>query len=223
MALHKPVHGELRPGGHWPDGRAMELLALDDRLTSTVINVDPSEARYEADFARSQGGDAEAFCALLRHHDPSLRRLAYRLVGSRQLMDDVLQEAFMKAFGALPRARFRGHDATERWLLRIVYTCAMDQLRRERNDEHEQLFEVAQPTPGLEVSDQVVLRLALVRALQELPSHQRALIALVDEAGFSYDEAGEILDLPRGTVASGLNRARTALKAAVTAPEASNE
>ena len=77
---------------------------------------------------RARRGDQEAFAAVIRHYDPGLRALAYRLLGHRDQMDDALQEAYVKAFRGLPR--FRGHARLGTWLYRIVYNACLDELKR---------------------------------------------------------------------------------------------
>src|SRR5436309_1979289 len=81
--------------------------------------------------------DAEAFVELIERHDVSHRRLAFRLLGDRDRMDDVLQEAYARAFRAL--SRFRGDSSLETWLYRIVYNACVDDLRRRK--EHQTLEE----------------------------------------------------------------------------------
>lgn len=155
---------------------------------------------------RARRLDAAAFVELLERHDLSHRRLAFRLLGDRDRMDDVLQEAYARAFRALPR--FRGDSSLETWLYRIVYNACVDDLRRRR--AHEMLEEwderlVAVPTEPEE-------RLDLAAALASLPPELRAVVLLVDAEGLSYAEAAVVLDMPAGTVASRLNRARAHLQ-----------
>src|ERR671934_126486 len=73
-----------------------------------------------------------AFPELIERHDRALRALAFRLLGDRDRMDDVLQEAYVRAYRALPR--FRGRSLPGTWLYRIVYNACIDELRRERPD-----------------------------------------------------------------------------------------
>ena len=151
--------------------------------------------------------DADAFVELVERHDLSHRRLAFRLLGDSGRMDDVLQEAYVRAFRALPR--FRGDSSLETWLYRIVYNACIDDLRRRR--EHETLEQwddrlVAAPTEPEE-------RLDLAAALESLPPELRAVVLLIDAEGLSYAEASEILSAPAGTIASRLNRARSHLQA----------
>ena len=170
-------------------------------MTERVPQVDELGRR------RARRLDADAFVELVERHDLSHRRLAFRLLGDSGRMDDVLQEAYVRAFRALPR--FRGDSSLETWLYRIVYNACIDDLRRRR--EHETLEEwddrlVAAPTEPEE-------RLDLAAALASLPPELRAVVLLVDAEGLSYAEAADVLGAPAGTIASRLNRARSHLQA----------
>jgi RNA polymerase sigma-70 factor (ECF subfamily) len=154
--------------------------------------------------------DADAFVLLLREHDLRHRRLAFRLLGDRERMDDVLQEAYARAFRALPR--FRGGAAIGTWLYRIVYNTCLDELRRSgarREVSLDEWRERGSAAAGVEE------RLDLEAALAALPVELRAVVLLVDADELSYDEAAEVLGIPAGTVASRLSRARDALKGAL--------
>jgi RNA polymerase sigma-70 factor (ECF subfamily) len=169
--------------------------------------------------ARARAGDEEAFAVLVRHYDPGLRALAFRLLGSRDRMDDALQEAYVRAYRALPR--FRGEAKLGTWLYRIVYNACLDELERGRRaglvlvpdfpDEED-----SSPGPG----EAVARRDELARALAALPTEQRAAVLLVDAQGFTYRAAGRILGVPEGTVASRLNQARAVLRVALGEEEA---
>jgi DNA-directed RNA polymerase specialized sigma24 family protein len=75
-------------------------------------------------------GDPSAFAKVVRHYDPGLRALAYRLLGDRDRMDEALQEAYLKAYRALPH--FRGGSKLGTWLYRIAYNACLDELERSR-------------------------------------------------------------------------------------------
>lgn len=159
--------------------------------------------------ARARRGDQRAFAALVRHHDPGLRALAFRLLGDRTRMDDALQETYVKAFRSLPR--FRHESALATWLYRIAYNACLDELRRTRvvvdiDSVRERGGQDADP------ADTLSTRQSLAAALAELPPEDRAAVLLVDAGGFDYHGAAEILGVPDGTVASRLNRARAALR-----------
>ena len=164
---------------------------------------------------RARAGDRDAFSELVRRHDRGLRALAYRLLGDRDRMDDALQEAYVRAFRALPR--FRGDSSVATWLYRIVYNACLEELGRTRRMADDvRLDAVVEPAdPSAQLEDAVVLRSRLADALAELPLEDRGAVLLVDAQGFDYRSAGEVLGIPEGTVASRLNRARAALRRAL--------
>jgi RNA polymerase sigma-70 factor (ECF subfamily) len=161
---------------------------------------------------RARRGDQEAFAAVIRHYDPVLRALAYRLLGDRDLVEDVLQEAYVKAFRALPR--FRGESRLGTWLYRIAYNACLDALRRSRRAD-ELPLEAEVPSRAGDPSDVAARSGDLAQALVRLRPDERATVLLVDAQGFDYRESARILGIPEGTVASRLNRARASLRIAL--------
>ena len=163
---------------------------------------------------RAQAGDHAAFRELVRHYDAGLRALAYRLLGDASRMDDVLQEAYVKAYRGL--TSFRGESSVRTWLYRITYNACLDDLRR-RAKVTELPFETELDSPAgaLDPGDQVVLRSGLAAALAALPADQRAAVLLVDAEGFDYAAAGRVLGVAEGTVASRVSRARATLRSAL--------
>lgn len=160
-------------------------------------------------------GDAAAFEALLRTHDERMRALAHRMTGDRTAMDDVLQDAYVKAFRSI--RSFRGEARFSTWLHRIVTTTCIDHLRRSSRRGEISLADdepgdastrSVTADPGVVVSRKLDLR----RALDHLPVDQRAALLLVDGEGLSYDEAGTVLGIPAGTVSSRISRARREMR-----------
>ncbi len=164
--------------------------------------------------ARARRGDPDAFAQIVDRYDRDLRALAFRLLGDRHLMDDVLQESYVKAYRALPG--FRGGSRLGTWLYRIVYNACMDELRRAQKVSplHSE-DELALEAPNADPHDAIGERSALGAALASLPPQERAAVLLVDAQGFDYADAARVLDVPPGTVASRLNRARATLRAAL--------
>jgi RNA polymerase sigma-70 factor (ECF subfamily) len=163
---------------------------------------------------RARRGDREAFADVVRHYDPGLRALAYRLLGDRDRMDDALQDAYLKAFRALPG--FRGASRLGTWLYRIVYNACLDELERARRVIHLPLEEAAEPRDAPpDLAEGVARRRDLAAAVAALAPEDRAAVLLVDAHGFDYRDAGEVLGVPVGTVASRLSRARGALRHAL--------
>jgi RNA polymerase sigma-70 factor, ECF subfamily len=162
---------------------------------------------------RAVTGDEVAFVEIVRRYDSGLRRLAFRLLRDRDAMDDVLQEAYLKAFASI--SRFRGQASTRTWLYRIVYNACLDQLKRRRRQPVAQYVDAASG----DSSAQTDLRLSLAAALAALPPEERAAVLLVDAEGLSYEEAAAIVGVAAGTIASRLSRARAALRRALREPE----
>lgn len=160
---------------------------------------------------RARAGDEKAFATLIRHYDPALRSLAYRLLGDRYRMEDALQETYMKAFRALPT--FRGESKLGTWLYRITYNVCLDELQRSARTAYVSLAEAPEPVEtGPSADEELAKRHALFAGLDALAPYDRAALLLVDRDGFDYRAAGEVLGIPAGTVASRLNRARASLR-----------
>jgi DNA-directed RNA polymerase specialized sigma24 family protein len=117
---------------------------------------------------RAKRGDQEAFAAVIKHYDPGLRALAYRLLGDADRMDDALQEAYVKAFRSL--SSFRGESRLGTWLYRIVYNACLDELGRARHVVQLPLEEAAEPPDGRpDFAEAVADRSELAAALQGGP------------------------------------------------------
>jgi RNA polymerase sigma-70 factor (ECF subfamily) len=168
----------------------------------------------ESVLEKARRGDPGAFEELVRHYDPMLRALAYRLLGNRAAMDDALQDAYVKAFRALPG--FRAEAGVGTWLYRITYRTCLDALRAEDRrrtspiGEHDHAAD-----PAGDPARVVTQRADLAAALDSLPPDQRAAVLLVDAEGLDYTTAGEVLGVAAGTIASRLSRARAALRRAL--------
>jgi RNA polymerase sigma-70 factor (ECF subfamily) len=156
--------------------------------------------------ARAADGDTSAFAVLVRRHAPVLRAFAVRLTGSIADADDVVQEALIAAWSALPRledgAKIRS------WLLSIVSRKATDRLRTQRpsNELDDSLEDVATGPEERAVSSSRLDALSAV--LATLPDGQRQCWVLKEVGGLSYDEIGMELGMSPATVRGKLARAR---------------
>ncbi len=172
---------------------------------------------------RVQGGDTRAFDLLVSKYQIRLAKLVGRMVSDRADVQDVVQEAFIKAYRALPN--FRGESAFYTWLYRIAINAAKNHLvarsRRPPADDVDitggeveeagiVLSDIATPEAYL-ARDQ--LKAALAAALNELPEDLRTALTLCELEGLSYDEIARVLDCPIGTVRSRIFRARRTLDA----------
>ena len=164
-----------------------------------------TELTYAARAARDAVTPRRRFENLLDRYEGRLRRVAFGMLGDPNRIDDVLQEAFIKAYRHLPD-RFDSERAEAAWLYRIVHRCCLDELRRRRRRPE---------TPGLpEVPAREVTESAAViaAALATLPADLRAVVLLIDVFGLDYETAATALRVPRGTVASRLSVARSRLQ-----------
>jgi RNA polymerase sigma-70 factor (ECF subfamily) len=165
--------------------------------------------RREAALVRAaQRGDAAAFEELFRAYWPMAHRAAWLILRDAALAEDVAQEAFVAAGGALDR--FDRRRPFGPWLRTIVARRAIDvartvAVRREVGDEALAALHAA--TAPDESPDAEVLR-----ALAALPLDQRAVIVLRHLLGMGPGEIARVLDLPRGTVNSRLRRGLDALR-----------
>jgi RNA polymerase sigma-70 factor (ECF subfamily) len=171
---------------------------------------------------RVQRGDKRAFELLVAKYQRKIFRLLSRLIRDPSEIEDVAQEAFIKAYRALPN--FRGDSAFYTWLYRIAINTAKNYLvaqgRRaptstetevedaERMDDAEQLRDVNTPDSML-LSKQVGE--AVNRAIDRLPEDLRTAIVLREIEGLSYEEIAESMNCPIGTVRSRIFRAREAI------------
>lgn len=161
---------------------------------------------------RVQRGDSAAFRSLVEHTQGDLYRLAARLMGSAADAEEVLQEAYLKAYRALCDGNFDGRAAVRTWLYRVVTNSALDALRRRAvrpagNDAG--LDAAVDSAPGADVH----LALAeLARWLDELPLDQRAALVLCAVEGMTNREASAVLGVSEGAVEQRLVRARATLR-----------
>lgn len=174
----------------------------------------PTDLRVE----RAKRGDVHSFTELLREHDDAMRALVFSLVRDRWVMDDVLQNAYEKAYRALPS--FRGESSFKTWLHRICHSTAIDMLRYEGLRRHDDLADHDSRTrcgPG--ESTGAVERVNLDGALARLPEQQRTALVLVAVNGLSYDEAAVAVGTTAGTIASRVSRGREALRRLLGMPD----
>ena len=173
---------------------------------------------------RAQRGDKRAFELLVLKYQRKLGRLLSRLVRDPGEVEDVTQEAFIKAYRALPN--FRGESAFYTWLYRIAINTAKNYLvalgRRaptstEFDHEEAESFEDAEAlrdaaTPEGELLGREIAA-TVNKAMEALPDDLRTAITLREIEGLSYEEIASVMDCPIGTVRSRIFRAREAIAA----------
>ena len=171
---------------------------------------------------RAQRGEKRAFELLVEKYQRKLARLLSRLVRDPGEVEDVTQEAFIKAYRALPS--FRGDSAFYTWLYRIGINTAKNYLvamgRRtptstevdaeeaEGYEDGEQLRDINTPESLLLTRE---IGTTVNSAIESLPEELRSAIQLRELEGMSYEEIAKLMDCPIGTVRSRIFRAREAI------------
>jgi RNA polymerase sigma-70 factor, ECF subfamily len=140
---------------------------------------------------------------------PRLRRFSYALTGDLVEGDDLVQETCLRA---LARAdQWQPGTRLDSWVFTIARNIWLDQKRASRTRGMVVEFDSAPEIAGMDGRDVVERRLtlsAVLKAMAALPDDQQVLVALICIDGLSYQEAAEILEIPKGTVMSRLARAR---------------
>ncbi len=170
---------------------------------------------------RVQKGDKGAFDLLVLKYQHKIVNLVMRYVRDPELALDITQEAFIKAYRALPR--FRGDSAFYTWMYRIAVNTAKNHLAAQRRrpmdveldmqdpeqyDLHAKLKETDTPE-GVTLSNE--LKETVERAIASLPEDLRTAIILRELEGMSYEEIAQTMECPVGTVRSRIFRARDAI------------
>lgn len=184
----------------------------DDTLTHDTGSVEAREAEW---IERARAHDADAFRQLVDAYRHVAYGVALRILGQPEEAEEAAQEAFVRAWNALPG--FRGDAKFSTWLYRIVTRRAFDRLQMiRRRRGREAPVEEADALPGAEAPDPAAGQRArlLETLVQSLPDAQRAAITLFYFEERSVNEVAETLGMPPNTVKTHLARARAALRGA---------
>ena len=173
---------------------------------------------------RAQAGDKRAFDLLVTKYQRKLGRLLSRFIRDPAEVEDVAQEAFVKAYRALPS--FRGDSAFYTWLYRIGINTAKNYLvamgRRaptttEFDSDEAESFEDGDQLRDINTPENVLaskeIAATVQAAMEDLPEDLRTAIELREIEGLSYEEIANIMNCPIGTVRSRIFRAREAIAA----------
>ncbi len=172
--------------------------------------------------ARAQAGDHQAFAQLYSLHKRRIYSLCLRMVGNVAAAEDLTQEAFLQLHRKI--ATFRGDSAFSTWLHRLAINVVLMQLRK-KGLSLISLDEAMDPTaddgpgrsfgaPDLALTG-AIDRLALERAVAELPAGYRLIFILHDVEGFEHNEIASLLDCSIGNSKSQLHKARLKLRDAL--------
>ncbi len=170
--------------------------------------------------ARSQCGDVDSFNQLILRWERPIYALAYRVIGREDEARDVCQEAFLRAFRALPG--FKGQAKFSSWLYRITLNLCRDWIRRQRRapvsqmPEDMDVLEMAAARGPVESIEDLVARRELSAVVEEamalLPEEQRTAIVLKEYHGMTFQEIADLQGCPLSTVKTRLYHGLTVLR-----------
>ena len=184
-------------------------------LPSNVCMSTIETADERALVAAARAGDERAFRRLVEPHRRALEIHCYRMLGSPQDAEDVVQETLLRAWRRLER--FERRASVQTWLYRIATNACLDELeRRPRRPAPVQPYpdarveQAASPVsdPAARYAQREGMELAFLTAIQSLPGRQRAVLILRDVLGWTGPEVAELLDTTVAAANSALQRAR---------------
>jgi len=164
---------------------------------------------------RCRDGDAAAFEELYRTHSARLYNLLFRMAGSAQDAEDLLQEVFLHAYRKL--ASFRGDSSLGTWLYRLAVNHCLDVLRgrqtkMQRSTDSLDEEGAIEPAAAMPVVPTAISRLDLDRAIARLPEGCRAAFVLHDVEGLEHHEVASLLGISQGTSKSQVHKARMRIR-----------
>ena len=177
---------------------------------------------------RTVAGDQRAFELLVIKYERRIQRLIGRMVRDTDLVEDIAQETFIRAYRALPK--FRGDAQFYTWLYRIAVNTAKKTLidfKRDptvsesalRSSDDDETYRPETEPTSYETPDTVLaakqISAVVNAAMEALPEDLRQAVTLREIEGLSYEEIAEVMNCPIGTVRSRIFRAREAISARV--------
>jgi RNA polymerase sigma-70 factor, ECF subfamily len=181
-----------------------------------MVRMDGGDA---AQVTRALGGDQDAFRALVERHSRSLFRLAYRMTGNEHDAEEVVQEAFLRAYRRLDRFESRANFGT--WLYRIGVNCSLDMMRKRKTESSQRVQtsgndpDASDPLDNVVSTDPAPDRMMLSaevkekveEAMKELSPVERTAFVLRHFEGHSIEEIGKSLGLGVGATKNSVFRA----------------
>ena len=210
--------------------RGADVLGAAAGRSATSIPAGSSNSVEAGALTRAQAGDHEAFAQLYALHKRQIYSLCLRMVGNIAEAEDLTQEAFLQLHRKI--ATFRGDSAFSTWLHRLAVNVVLMRLRK-KGLSLISLDEAMEPTPTEGPSRSfgsadlrltgAIDRLALERAVAELPAGYRLIFILHDVEGFEHNEIASMLDCSIGNSKSQLHKARLKLRDALRAQNRQKE
>lgn len=186
------------------------------REGAAEVSAAEQKAPNDKDLAQKAGaGDGDAFEQLYRRHFRRVYALCLRMLGDPTLAEDLTQETFVNLFNKI--GSFRGESAFTTWLHRMTVNQVLMFFRKASTrqelttDEGETPVQIVRGTEDPNAMP-VVDRIALQRAIHQLPPGYRTVFVLHDVEGYDHDEIARILEVSEGTSKSQLHKARLKLR-----------
>lgn len=172
---------------------------------------------------RCRGGDLEAFAIIYARYENQVYRYAYHLLGHREDADDIKQETFVRAHGAI--GKFRSEASLQTWLMRICANLCRDRIKSWERRKVAYKADLPEPTWGVAHEETIPhtaveraeTNALIMRALHALPAAHREIIVLHDVEEMSYEEIARILGCSNASAKLRVFRARRRLKERVSA------
>jgi len=212
------VYTDMKPAFLWENGNSRQMATESIPVEIPDIVDDELELVSSA-----RKGDTGAFSTLLRRYEGKIFRLAMNITQNREDAEDVLQEAFFKAYEHLDQ--FQGNSKFYTWIVRIAVNQALMKLRKRKSDRTVSLDEQIDTGEDMVVREiatwdpdpeerysQEELNTILTEAIDELAPIYRTVFTLRDVDGLSTEETADVLELSVPAVKSRLLRARLQLR-----------
>jgi len=166
-------------------------------------------------------GEVDAFEVLVKKHQKRMLNIAYRMVGNYEEACEIVQDAFISAYRSMKS--FKGKAKFSTWLSAIVINLSKNRLKQLKAQLHRENYSIDNPVlakgdpassepSALERLEKRDIQQKVQGCIDSLDDEFREVVVLRDIQGFSYDEIGNLLKVPEGTVKSRLFRAREVLK-----------
>jgi RNA polymerase sigma-70 factor (ECF subfamily) len=191
------------------------MAELVNTLIMTVT-AEPTQAATDLELARAAAaGDAQAFERLYEQHHRRVYSLCLRMLGNVSQAEDLTQEVFLQVFKKI--GSFRGDSAFTTWLHRLTVNQVLMHFRKrgvklEHTSEEGDFTNVVETPLGSTRRISMVERLALDKAVAQLPPGYRTVFVLHDVEGYEHEEISSMLNVSIGTSKSQLHKARMKLR-----------
>jgi RNA polymerase sigma-70 factor, ECF subfamily len=209
---------------HW-----LSLTASHD-IENKEVTLPLQDAPETELIANAMNGDSDSFGELYRRHSRRVFYLCYRMVNDTDVAEDLTQEAFVHAFRRL--STFRQESRFTTWMHRIAVNTVLMFIRKRNSsirecpldpafgNEEEAPFEGPMYGKADDTLSMTTDRVALLRAIEDLPPGYRLMLILHDIHGYEHQEIAEIFGCTTGNTKSQLHKARLRLRAVIDGPKA---